>query len=264
MFIIKKKKNTELRTPRNSIAIPFLYQITQVLWKPLNNVYRLMELGKISSGLLHDLMGSVTAITIYTSQLKENDPKTRAVIESSKKVEELIELIREQIKNTEHSEFISVKESINNVMELLKNKAIKNKVRLISITNTDLKIFGRKIFFYQIIMNLISNAIESYNSDKFIKRNIIVKTQVENNNMVISIRDFGCGMNKKEQKKIFRCFYSKKENGTGIGLFVVYGMLKKHFKGKIKFSSEPNKGSVFYLSIPLNSPTPRAWSGVQK
>lgn len=246
------QEKSPLRNPRNSIAIPFLFRKAKSIWSPVTNILRLIEVGRLSTGLLHDLMGPVTALTIFTSQLSKDDPRTSAVIESSKRIEELLNLTRNQFQSENIAVNFSVKETVQNAMELLRYRAIRNRVRLVSINNEDLYLHGKQIFFYQVVINLISNAIDSYQTENNGIRDVVIKTERLSEFLSITVKDFGCGLTDKQQKKIFKCFYSSKSNGTGIGLCVVQQIVKRNFGGTIKFSSELNKGSTFVVSIPIN------------
>jgi len=69
--------------------------------------------------------------------------------------------------------------------------------------------------------------------------------------VALSIEDSGIGMDEEVLKRIFEPFFTTKpvQEGTGLGLFVVYGIVKSH-KGAITVSSEPGKGSLFRVFFP--------------
>ena len=66
----------------------------------------------------------------------------------------------------------------------------------------------------------------------------------------IAIRDTGKGIAKKDLEHIFDPFYTTKETGTGLGMSIIYGIIKEH-KGEIKIDSEEGKGSAFKFTLPL-------------
>ena len=102
----------------------------------------------------------------------------------------------------------------------------------------------------QVINNLITNAIQSYNGRK--GEEIQVLTQKKDNNLIISVIDHGCGMTKEVQKKLFNTMITTKgKNGTGLGMFMSYSTIKGHFNGDITFETEVNKGTTFNVILPL-------------
>lgn len=102
----------------------------------------------------------------------------------------------------------------------------------------------------QVINNLITNAIQSYNGRK--GEEIKVLAHKLDNNLIISVIDHGCGMTKEVQDKLFNTMITTKgKNGTGLGMFMSYSTIKGHFNGDITFETEVNKGTTFNVILPL-------------
>ena len=102
----------------------------------------------------------------------------------------------------------------------------------------------------QVINNLITNAIQSYNGRT--GEEIKVLAQKLDNNLIISVIDHGCGMTKEVQDKLFNTMITTKgKNGTGLGMFMSYSTIKGHFNGDITFETEVNKGTTFNVILPL-------------
>lgn len=104
----------------------------------------------------------------------------------------------------------------------------------------------------QVLVNLISNAIKySPNSDK-----VVVSSLKDTNKILVSVQDFGLGIPKEEQEKIFERFFrvtAKREmdiSGLGLGLYISYEIISQH-KGKIWVESTEGKGSTFSFSLPI-------------
>ena len=102
------------------------------------------------------------------------------------------------------------------------------------------------------VINFVTTAVK-YSP---LSGRIEVESLVDNNNLIISVEDFGIGINKSDQEKIFERFYrveGKSEKtfpGFGIRLFIPTEIVQRH-GGEIGVNSEPGKGSVFYFTIPL-------------
>ncbi|HEY4327471.1 MAG TPA: 7TM diverse intracellular signaling domain-containing protein [Mucilaginibacter sp.] len=106
----------------------------------------------------------------------------------------------------------------------------------------------------QVFLNIISNAV--YAVQKKFGENtdgeIIIKTTHTDENISITIKDNGTGMDTDTQKKIFEPFFTTKDvgEGTGLGLSIVYNTIKKH-SGQIIVHSVPGEGTEFILEIPI-------------
>ena len=105
----------------------------------------------------------------------------------------------------------------------------------------------------QVITNFISNAIKySPQSDK-----IIVKTATDKNNVTLSVQDFGLGLSKVDQGKVFERFYrvsGSNQNtypGLGLGLYISSEIIKRH-KGRVWVDGNKLNGSKFCFSIPMD------------
>lgn len=102
----------------------------------------------------------------------------------------------------------------------------------------------------QVVNNLITNAIQSYNGKT--NESISLTLKQDENNLIISVADQGCGMPADVQEKLFKTMITTKgKNGTGLGMFMSYSTIKGHFKGDITFTSEIGKGTTFNIIIPL-------------
>ena len=104
----------------------------------------------------------------------------------------------------------------------------------------------------QVIINLITNAIKySPDADK-----IIVSARKHNKEIIVSVQDFGMGIAKDQQEKIFERFYrtnGKREKdikGLGLGLYIAAEIIKAH-NGKMWVESKIGVGSTFFFSLPI-------------
>lgn len=106
----------------------------------------------------------------------------------------------------------------------------------------------------QVLINIIKNAVK-YSPDA---DSVIIRLSDRNGSPRISIRDFGIGIEKSEQKKIFRMYYKvhakshKRIYGLGAGLFIARTIMERH-NGSIKIQSKPGEGSTFHIDLPISS-----------
>ena len=102
----------------------------------------------------------------------------------------------------------------------------------------------------QVINNMISNSIQAYDGQP--NKTIDLTVDKKDDNLIISIRDYGSGLPKSVQDKLFKEMVTTKgKNGTGLGLFMSYSTIRAHFNGDITFETEKGKGTVFHIVLPL-------------
>jgi signal transduction histidine kinase len=144
-----------------------------------------------------------------------------------------------------------VKEAIIMLNSSATNKDIKISTKLADLPD----IVGDPERIGQVIGNLLNNAI------KFSKRSsrVIIETKcldiAGKENILFSITDYGIGISKADQKKLFKPFsqidtsLGREQAGTGLGLAIVRGIINAH-NGKVWVESESGSGTIFYFTIP--------------
>jgi|SRR5450432_212142 len=105
----------------------------------------------------------------------------------------------------------------------------------------------------QVFMNILSNAIQSIPE----AGKIFISTRVTGDMVKVSVKDTGSGMTEETRKKIYDPFFTTKEvgKGTGLGLYISYGIIEKH-NGKIEVFSNIGEGTEFVITIPINQQKP--------
>jgi signal transduction histidine kinase len=227
----------------------------------INDLYRFAEFGKLSAGVFHDIVNPLTAIGLNLEHLQQGKEKFNKcfledAISSTKKMEKFVSSVKKQINNEEKKKYFNINEEIKDCISLLKYKAKKNNVRLIFKHSKKIFIFGLNTKFNQIILNLISNGIDSYkNTQKYNNRLIIIKITKNKTKLKVVIQDFGKGIKKEEQEKIFAAFYSTKNNkiqkdqNNGIGLYNSMYITDKYFNGQLIVDSKFGQGTKMILYL---------------
>ena len=187
--------------------------------------------------IANDMRDWITKIHSYTSYMSD-----------------IITAVKGQAVNLSENEsdVFTIDEMIKRVTILMKHE-----IRNASLTlNTQINVpsttslHGDVNSLVQVINNLITNAIQSYNGKK--DDTIDLSVNLDGKNVVISVADHGCGMTKEVQDKLFKSMITTKgKNGTGLGMFMSYSTIKGHFNGDITFETEIGKGTKFNVIIPL-------------
>jgi two-component system sensor histidine kinase PhcS len=124
-----------------------------------------------------------------------------------------------------------------------------NDIEIISNINPELVVIGSETHIVQLLINLISNAARAISRSK--KKGLItIDARPENNRVIVSVTDNGCGMSQETLKRVFDPFFTTNEvgKGMGIGLSVSYTIAKNH-GGNIIVTSEENVGTTFSFDL---------------
>lgn len=163
------------------------------------------------------------------------------------------------------NETFTIKELLNSVDVLMKHELKANTINF-NVDNKvpeDAKIHGNVNSLVQVVNNLIQNSIQSYPAindemlnqsiEKLSDRSINLNIELDNDNIIIKVQDFGSGIPKKVQDKLFKeMITTKGHKGSGLGIFMSYSTIKGNFKGNMTFVSEEGKGTIFTIKIPIN------------
>jgi two-component system C4-dicarboxylate transport sensor histidine kinase DctB len=107
----------------------------------------------------------------------------------------------------------------------------------------------------QVILNLVSNAIEAM--EQVEQRHLTLIVRRHRPFLSLQVMDSGPGIDPQTQEKIFDPFFTTKVSGGGLGLPTLQGIVLRH-QGSISVDSEPGNGACFTVLLPLNGPTESA------
>lgn len=217
------------------------------------------------ANISHELKNPLTAILgfleiLNNEEINESERKKylQIVYRNVKRLIDLVEnlLFLSSIEGGNYisKTSISIKDLINETVELYKNKITEKNIDLIVDISNDLPFIQANEFqLKQVFINLLDNAIKySSNNDK-----IIIKVYNERDYVRIDFCDTGVGIPSNEKDRVFERFYKvdksreKNSNGAGLGLSIVNNILES-MNGKIEVQSELGKGSTFSVFIPTN------------
>jgi PAS domain S-box-containing protein len=137
---------------------------------------------------------------------------------------------------------------INETIESLGISGFKHKIKQIGNASIQLKADRRRI--EQVLQNFLSNAIK-YSPDS---NEVLLQINQENEQLKISVTDFGIGIPSDKVEQVFERFYrvttKRKFKGLGLGLFISKEIINLH-QGKIWVESEEGKGSTFHFTLPI-------------
>ena len=224
---------------------------------------RLSALGCLAAGIAHDFNNNLAAILGRTEFLLMDTENIGKIEESLQVIQkaaldgaETVRRIQEFTGNRKKKEFtqLDVNELVKDVLYLTeprwKDQSQRDGIKFDILTYFDSQqnIAGSDSDLREALTNMIFNALDAMPKGGTIS----IKTYDENSNTYISISDTGVGISPKVIGNIFEPFFSTKDIGhSGLGLSVVYGIIKGH-NGNIDVNSTPSKGTTFIINIPVS------------
>ena len=236
----KLEEQNEKLVKTDKVRSEFLANVSHELRTPLNSIIG------FSSALKDELIGSLN---------EKQKNYTNKILSSAIHLTGLINDILDMTKIEAGAMklnlvLIKPNDVIKEVINIIEPLASEKNVKIETDFKFEGEIFADYVKFRQIIYNLAGNAIKfSHKNSK-----IILKTNSKKNSAVIKIKDFGVGIDKKNQKRIFEKFvqldniYTKTTSSTGLGLTITEEFVKLH-GGKIKLNSKPDIGSEFTVEF---------------
>jgi PAS domain S-box-containing protein len=231
---------------------------------------KMEALGKFAGGIVHDLNNFLYPILVNTQMLlEESSPGSsfhQTLSQSLKAIYKLRDMIKQilSFSRSGDQQFnpVHVKPLVKETLAMLKSH-VPGKVRIKQTINGPLDmVLGDPTQIQQILMNLCMNAFDSLEGQtgKVEVRLENVRLDPEKDHceveagdyLCLSVKDSGAGMTEEIMEHIFEPFFTTKElgKGTGMGLSVIHGIIRNH-KGFITVESEPGKGSLFSVYLPL-------------
>ncbi|MCP4719405.1 MAG: PAS domain S-box protein [Desulfobacteraceae bacterium] len=222
---------------------------------------RLAKVGQLAAGIAHEINGPLNNILGYAQlSAKQEDLPEQVyhdldhIIRFSLHTREVVKkvmLFSRQVKPKRNEIDLNqvIKESLYFIEPLCRQNKIETECLLDDLLP---RITGDFSQLRQVVVNLMVNSAQAI-SDKGGK--IIVKTSSQpRDRALISIKDTGMGMSSEILKKCFMPFFTTKDvdQGTGLGLAVVHGIIKSH-NGRITAESILGEGSCFRISFPLST-----------
>lgn len=237
---------------------------------------KIEAIGTLAGGVAHDFNNILTAIMGYThvvlSKLKQDDPlhyELQQVLTAADRAAMLTQsLLAFSRKQMIRLAPVEVNDLIRKFGAFL-SRLIREDIEInTAITDERLIVMADKSQIEQALMNLATNAQDAMPSGGRLsiecRRYHMTEAFIASNGYgvpgeyaLICVSDTGIGMDETTKRKIFEPFFTTKEvgKGTGLGLALVYGTIKKH-EGYITVSSEPGRGSIFKIYLPLTDNTP--------
>jgi signal transduction histidine kinase len=219
---------------------------------------KLATVGQLTAGIVHDVKNPLAVIKGIAEELAEEfglDPTTRdqlkTIRESAAKASTIVtDLLKFARQSTPEMERHDLKETIESSVRLTEYLARKSNVQVkLDLPRTPVMVTYDAQQIEQVLMNLISNAIQAIKKGGAVRINLSEASGA----VAIAVQDNGIGIPEKNLLRIFDPFFTTKPEGegTGLGLSVSFGIITRH-RGRIEVDSKPGLGTTFTILLPID------------
>jgi signal transduction histidine kinase len=228
---------------------------------------RLHALGRMASGIAHDFNNALAPILGFSELLLRrpdtlrNEERARGYVEmihtAAEDSAKIVARLREFYRYREESDVftpVSLNDLIQQVISLTqprwKDQAQASGVNV--TMRTELQniptIAGNEAELREMLFNVVFNAIDAITIDR---GTVTFRTSLRGESALLEVADSGMGMTEEVRLRCLEPFFStKQEHGTGLGLGIVYGIVRRH-DGTIEINSAPQKGTTVSITLPL-------------
>lgn len=238
--------------------ILLITDVTEVrkLQDRLSQNQRLTAMGEMAASLAHQIRTPLSSAILYTSNLKrqqlseqERQHSGEKIIARLRHLEHVVNdmLLYASGARAGGDEF-RVNDLLKELLLSLETQLSGATVRLnVQDETASARLTGNRQMLLSALINLVVNAMQAMRGDGCIA---VTASRVENGTLQLVVRDNGSGFSEHARRHAFEPFFTTRKEGTGLGLAVVAAIVSAH-NGEIRLESEPGKGSVFTLQLPI-------------
>ena len=251
-------------------------ELNTALENRLLQAQKLETIGKLSSGMAHDFNNLLSSIFGSLNLLKKRVPQNENILKLIDNIENCSIRARDLTKGLlsygkptpKRKELIKPNFLLTEISKVVTQTFPKNISLNKEIDSNLYDILGNGTEIYQVLLNLCVNAKEAMEGKKGALTLKAKNMTVDNNNIIdyplldkgnyvsFTVKDSGSGIDEENLQKIFDPYFStkEKETGSGLGLYVAYGIIKAH-NGHIEVTSKIDDGTRFDVYLPSYEPT---------
>jgi PAS domain S-box-containing protein len=229
----------------------------------LAHAARVSMLGELAASVAHEVNQPLTAITAnaqagqrWLARAEPDIDEARAaldgIIQASHRAGQVVQRIRALARRAEPEHVpVDLNALIEETLELLQREFERSAFMAQAELAPDLpRVLGSRVELQQVLINLVMNAIQATEAAGGgpRQRRLAVRSAVDQDRVLVSVRDHGPGIAESDHARLFDPFFSTKEEGMGLGLSICRSIMRQH-TGQIGARNTP-PGSTFHFELP--------------
>jgi C4-dicarboxylate-specific signal transduction histidine kinase len=231
----------------------------------LAHVTRVMTLGELTASISHEVNQPIAAIVtngqiclrllaLETPRPDDMRATVERIVRDANRASEVIQRIRALAKRTEPQMVsLDINEVIREAALLVQREVLSHGVSLRTELASALPpVLGDRVQLQQVIINLLINGVEAMAPITDRPREIAIRSlQHDVGHVQVAVLDSGVGIDSKTAEQLFSAFFTTKPGGMGMGLSISRSIIRAH-GGKLWVSPNPDHGSAFQFTVPIN------------
>ena len=228
---------------------------------------RLITMGEMASTLAHELNQPLAAIASYNSgcmnRLQDEQPIDRGelldihkrIARQARRAGEIIRRVHDFVRRSEPKRApLDLNAVVRDAVGLIEADARKRQMQLrVDLAAALPQVEADAVMIEQIVVNLVRNAMDAMRDTPAAARIIEVRSAHEGRFATVSVADRGTGIPDEIAARLFEPFFTTKSEGMGMGLNICRSIAELHH-GRLGFEVRAGGGTIFTLSLPLDSP----------
>jgi PAS domain S-box-containing protein len=219
---------------------------------------KLAAVGTLAASIAHEVNNPLEAIknSLHLLSSGSDVSSERFLSIAIKETERVSKIIHRMLGFARRSggvEWTNVNQLIEETVALVERKLKHAGIRVVQKLDARLPaVHGYPDQLRQVFLNIILNAQQSIEGQGGIEIRTSIDEASAEESVIVEISDTGCGISEEEMAHIFEPFFSRRTDGTGLGLWVTQNIVRQH-GGHIEIANRDRKGSTFRLILPVDS-----------
>jgi len=231
--------------------------------RELARASRQTTIGAMAASIAHEINQPLSALVTNGgiglrllakagSDLDEVREVLKHIIDDGHRASHIIASIRAMFRKDQRANSpLSICDLVGDVLALVHGELESQRVSLRVELHRELPlVMADRLQLQQVLLNLITNAVEAMSSVEDGERSLLVKSELHGaHDVLIMVEDSGPGIDPRDMDRIFNAFFTTKSHGMGLGLSICQSIVESH-GGRLWASARSPHGSIFYVQLP--------------